>query len=145
MQILKIRATISKYQILKKMKILYLHLQFQVSIYSYTYLIHMYFLTYRFLSENNIDGQFNKLDTSSLVDEENILKATFVLQILTLLKKRFLHYRRNYRLLIITLLLPAVFVAVAMGFSLIRPPDDSEDPLQMSSSLYSKFSAEFVR
>ncbi|XP_077295460.1 lipid droplet defective [Arctopsyche grandis] len=95
-------------------------------------------------SDDSRKDEFQKSDRLHLMNENGTLHGSFTEQMLALLKKRFLHYHRNYRVLIITLLLPAVFVAFAMGFSLIRPPDDSEDPLNLSSSLYNKFSAEFV-
>lgn len=53
------------------------------------------------------------------------------------LKKRFLHFKRNYRLILCTLILPTVFVIIAMGFMILRPPGDHDINLQFSRGLYS--------
>lgn len=54
-----------------------------------------------------------------------------------LLTKRFHHFRRDWRALITCIVLPCVFVAIAMGFTLIRPPVDPFSPaLLLDPSLY---------
>ncbi|XP_055631846.1 glucosylceramide transporter ABCA12 [Toxorhynchites rutilus septentrionalis] len=68
-------------------------------------------------------------------------QSTF--QIITsLLSKRFLHFRRNYRLLICLLVLPTLFQIVAMFFMTIRPPGEHDKALEFSTDLY-KGSTEF--
>ncbi|XP_043289977.1 uncharacterized protein ldd isoform X2 [Venturia canescens] len=53
-----------------------------------------------------------------------------------LLKKRLWHFARDWRSPLATLILPTIFVAVAMGFSLIRPPSGDEPPLDLNPKLY---------
>lgn len=56
--------------------------------------------------------------------------------VLLLLWKRWTHFRRNYRLLLTMLLLPAVFEIVAMSFMNLRPPDQHGVALKLSKNLY---------
>ncbi|XP_062562122.1 glucosylceramide transporter ABCA12 [Armigeres subalbatus] len=60
----------------------------------------------------------------------------------SLLHKRFLHFRRNYRLLICILILPTLFEIIAMYFMTLRPPGEHDKPLELSTALY-RGSAEF--
>lgn len=60
----------------------------------------------------------------------------FLRVILLLLWKRWTHFRRNYRLLVTILLLPAVFEIVAMSFMNLRPPDQHGVALRLSPNLY---------
>lgn len=53
-----------------------------------------------------------------------------------LLWKRFVHFRRNYRLMLCVLVLPTVFVAIAMAFMTIRPPGEFDEALPISRQLY---------
>ncbi|XP_011308769.1 uncharacterized protein ldd isoform X2 [Fopius arisanus] len=74
-------------------------------------------------------------------DTENIITEMMVKpspwrQARALLKKRMWHFSRDWRAPLATLLLPTVFVAIAMGFSLIRPPSSDEPPLDLSPKLY---------
>nr|XP_029714133.1 LOW QUALITY PROTEIN: ATP-binding cassette sub-family A member 12 [Aedes albopictus] len=62
--------------------------------------------------------------------------------IASLLHKRFLHFRRNYRLLICLLVLPTLFEVIAMYFMTIRPPGEHDQALELSTALYHD-SAEF--
>lgn len=50
--------------------------------------------------------------------------------------KRFKHFRRNFRLIICVLVLPTVFVALAMAFMTIRPPGEFDVALPMGPQLY---------
>lgn len=50
--------------------------------------------------------------------------------------KRFLHFRRNYRLLICILVLPVIFEIIAMGFMKIRPPGDYDNAIEFNRALY---------
>lgn len=53
-----------------------------------------------------------------------------------LLKKRFLHFKRNYRLILCVLILPIVFEILAMAFMNVRPPGEHDVDLQFSRGLY---------
>lgn len=53
-----------------------------------------------------------------------------------LLKKRFLHFKRNYRLILCMLILPTLFEIIAMGFMTLRPPGEHDIDLQFSRALY---------
>lgn len=50
--------------------------------------------------------------------------------------KRFKHFRRNFRLIVCVLVLPTIFVALAMAFMTIRPPGEFDIALPMSPQLY---------
>ena len=50
--------------------------------------------------------------------------------------KRFLHFRRNYKLLICILVLPVIFEIIAMGFMTIRPPGDYDKAIEFNRALY---------
>lgn len=54
-----------------------------------------------------------------------------------LFKKRFLHFKRNYRLILSMLILPTLFVVIAMGFMKLRPPGEFDIDLEFSRRLYS--------
>lgn len=60
----------------------------------------------------------------------------FVQIVTLLLWKRWTHFRRNYRLLITILLLPPIFLVIAMSFMKLRPPDEHGVALKISSNLY---------
>lgn len=53
-----------------------------------------------------------------------------------LLWKRFLHFKRNYRLILCVLVLPTLFEIIAMGFMMLRPPGEHDVNLQFSRNLY---------
>ncbi|XP_072945673.1 uncharacterized protein ldd [Epargyreus clarus] len=57
-------------------------------------------------------------------------------QLLALLRARALHYARNRWLLFMLIILPSLFVSIAMGFSTIRPPADTEIALKLTRDLY---------
>lgn len=50
--------------------------------------------------------------------------------------KRFLHFRRNYKLMICILVLPVIFEIIAMGFMKIRPPGDYDNELEFNRAMY---------
>lgn len=56
--------------------------------------------------------------------------------VMNLLRKRFLHFKRNYRLILCTLILPTLFEIIAMGFMNLRPPGEHDIDLQFSRGLY---------
>lgn len=62
-----------------------------------------------------------------------------------LLKKRIWHFRKDWLTFLAGLLLPTMFVAVAMGFSLIRPPSGNEPPLALTPKLYDTHPTYFYR
>ncbi|XP_045487538.1 uncharacterized protein LOC111000059 [Pieris rapae] len=77
-----------------------------------------------------------KTDCVPLVPPEGPLKASAARQFLALLQKRYTHYIRNRWLLFLLLVLPSLFVTVAMGFASIRPPADNEISLRLHPDLY---------
>ncbi|CAH4000203.1 unnamed protein product [Pieris brassicae] len=77
-----------------------------------------------------------KTDRAPLVPSEGPLKASAARQFLALLHKRYTHYIRNRWLLFLLLVLPSLFVTVAMGFASIRPPADNEISLRLHPDLY---------
>ncbi|XP_038218742.1 uncharacterized protein LOC119837297 [Zerene cesonia] len=50
--------------------------------------------------------------------------------------KRLLHYTRNRMLLFLLIILPSLFVTIAMGFATIRPPANDEISLKLNRHLY---------
>lgn len=54
-----------------------------------------------------------------------------------LFKKRFLHFKRNYRLILCIFILPTLFEIMAMGFMTLRPPGEYDIDLKFSRALYS--------
>lgn len=53
-----------------------------------------------------------------------------------LFSKRFLHFKRNYRLIVCVLVLPVLFEMLAMGLMIQRPPGEHGVNLPFSSALY---------
>lgn len=50
--------------------------------------------------------------------------------------KRFTHFKRNYRMLLFVLALPAIFEALAMTCMIFRPPGEFDTELVLSQKLY---------
>ncbi|XP_078047717.1 lipid droplet defective isoform X2 [Augochlora pura] len=75
-------------------------------------------------------------DDIDLIDDEPTLNPTPTRQAKALLKKRMWHFRKDWMTLFAGLFLPTIFVAVAMGFSLIRPPSQDEPALPLTPKLY---------
>ncbi|XP_017788277.1 PREDICTED: uncharacterized protein LOC108570860 [Habropoda laboriosa] len=71
-----------------------------------------------------------------LLDVESSTKPSTIRQIKALLKKRVWHFRKDWLTFSAGLFLPTMFVAVAMGFSLIRPPSEDEPMLTLTPKLY---------
>lgn len=69
-----------------------------------------------------------------IVQEEHLTEFE-VMKIL--LKKRYLHFKRNFRLILCVLILPAIFEIIAMGFMQLRPPGEHDVNLKFSRGLYS--------
>lgn len=77
----------------------------------------------------------------SIVQERKLSES----EVMTaLLKKRFLHFKRNYRLILTVLVLPTIFVMIAMGFMTLRPPGEHDVNLHFSRDLYAN-TMEFYR
>ncbi|KAL6258986.1 hypothetical protein P5V15_008908 [Pogonomyrmex californicus] len=74
-------------------------------------------------------------DTLDLITE-TVLKPSPIRQMKAMIKKRLWHFARDWRAPLAALVLPTMFVAVAMGFSLIRPPSENEPPLDLTPKLY---------
>nr|XP_031839600.1 uncharacterized protein LOC116430078 isoform X2 [Nomia melanderi] len=75
-------------------------------------------------------------DEVDLIGGEPALNPTPIRQVKALLKKRMWHFRKDWMTFVAGLLLPTTFVAVAMGFSLIRPPSGDEPALPLTPKLY---------
>jgi ABC-2 family transporter protein len=73
---------------------------------------------------------------NNLNQESKIEKTSFMGIVKKLFWKRFLHFRRNYKLLVCILVLPVIFEMIAMGFMTIRPPGDHENSIKFSRSMY---------
>ncbi|CAF4764109.1 unnamed protein product [Pieris macdunnoughi] len=87
-------------------------------------------------TSKSVSSSSIKTDHAPLVPPEGPLKASAPRQFLALLHKRYIHYIRNRWLLFLLLVLPSLFVTVAMGFASIRPPADNEISLRLHPDLY---------
>nr|XP_037871414.1 uncharacterized protein LOC101740576 isoform X2 [Bombyx mori] len=67
---------------------------------------------------------------------EGALRASCREMFAALMYARYLHHVRNRWLMFMLLLLPSVFVTVAMGFSSLRPPAVKEIALKLNADLY---------
>lgn len=85
-------------------------------------------------SEDNID-----------LITHTILKPSPIRQMKAIIKKRLWHFAKDWRAPLAALVLPTMFVAVAMGFSLIRPPSENEPPLPLTPKLYDTHPTYFYR
>lgn len=92
----------------------------------------------------SVENLENAEDISSLIDNGEKLTGNTLLKFTALLKKRAIHYMHDWRIILCALVLPTVFTAVAMGFSLIRPPSDNDSALQLTSDLYKPHSTSFI-
>ncbi|XP_067204074.1 uncharacterized protein ldd isoform X2 [Linepithema humile] len=70
------------------------------------------------------------------ISTEMVLKPSPIRQMKAMIKKRLWHFARDWRAPLAALVLPTMFVAVAMGFSLIRPPSEDEPALILTPKLY---------
>ncbi|XP_014474957.1 PREDICTED: ATP-binding cassette sub-family A member 13 isoform X2 [Dinoponera quadriceps] len=75
-------------------------------------------------------------DDVDLITSEMLSKPSPFRQMRAIIKKRLWHFARDWRAPLAALVLPTMFVAVAMGFSLIRPPSEDEPPLALTPKLY---------
>lgn len=83
-------------------------------------------------------------DNTDLITDM-ILKPSPIRQMKAMIKKRLWHFARDWRAPLAALILPTMFVAVAMGFSLIRPPSENEPPLALTPKLYDTHPTYFYR
>lgn len=84
---------------------------------------------------NNDHSNNKKMEeVSPIVQEEKLSEFDVVKSLLT---KRFLHFKRNYRLILCMLVLPTLFEVIAMGFMILRPPGEHDIDLRFSRALYS--------
>lgn len=72
-------------------------------------------------------------DVSPIIQQEKLSEFEVVKNLLT---KRYLHFKRNYRLILCMLVLPTMFEIIAMGFMTLRPPGEHDINLQFSRALY---------
>lgn len=92
--------------------------------------------------KSNSNGyNHNGYDTGKKTEEINPIvqreKLSEFEVVKNLLKKRFLHFKRNYRLILCVLILPTIFEIIAMGFMTLRPPGEHDIDLRFSRELYS--------
>lgn len=80
-----------------------------------------------------------------LIGYEPAPNPTPMKQMAALLTKKLWHFARDWRAPLAALFLPTLFIAVAMGFSLIRPPSGDEPPLILTPNLYNTQSTYFYR
>lgn len=70
-------------------------------------------------------------------ESEKMPERTSLKQVVgSLFCKRFLHFRRNYKLMICILVLPVIFEIIAMGFMKIRPPGDYDNSIEFNRAMY---------
>ncbi len=62
-----------------------------------------------------------------------------------LIHKRFHHNRRDYRSITSQIILPSLFVCIAMACILVRPVSKEQPSLHLNLSLYEPWSSEFFR
>ncbi|XP_045778783.1 phospholipid-transporting ATPase ABCA1 [Maniola jurtina] len=77
-----------------------------------------------------------KNDHTPLVSPDGPLRGSNWQQFTALMYARYLHYLRNRWLLFLLVVLPSLFLAVAMAFSSIRPPADAEVSLKLYTDMY---------
>lgn len=63
-------------------------------------------------------------------------KTSLLDVLLNLIWKRFLHFRRNYKLMLCILVLPVIFEIIAMGFMKIRPPGSYDNSIEFNRAMY---------
>lgn len=78
-----------------------------------------------------VNGLQNNHEQKSKIEKSTLLEI-----LCNLLKKRFLHFRRNYKLMLCILVLPVIFEIIAMGFMKIRPPGDYDHSIEFNRAMY---------
>lgn len=104
-----------------------------------------------FLGISMISGSSAQLPTIShgtlapLTKPTNIKgRKLYFLQFQSLLLKRFHHTKRNWKVFLSHIVLPLLFVAMSMGFTLLRPSQIFQRPWLLTPAMYDQ-SAMFVR
>ncbi|XP_050355241.1 uncharacterized protein LOC126776662 [Nymphalis io] len=87
-------------------------------------------------SSNSASTSCIKNDQTPLVSPEGPLKGTAWQQFVAIFYARYLHYLRNRLLLFLLIVLPSLFIIIAMAFSTIRPPADNEISLKLYRDTY---------
>lgn len=85
------------------------------------------------LSAFDAEKKTNENGALSIIQREKLTELE-IMKIL--LRKRFLHFKRNYRLIVCVLVLPVLFEMIAMGLMIQRPPGEHGKNLQFSRGLY---------
>lgn len=90
------------------------------------------------LMETHENGHQNQKDVNDRInDTENSNDDLSEFGIIrNLLWKRFVHFKRNFRLLICIVVLPILFDIFAMQFVTLRPPGEHDINLKLSTNLY---------
>lgn len=83
---------------------------------------------------HTIHNVIKKFDEASQIVQHEKLTEFEVVK--NLVKKRFLHFKRNYRLILCMLIMPTLFEMIAMGFMTLRPPGEHDVNLRFSRALY---------
>jgi hypothetical protein len=83
-----------------------------------------------------LNGNYNNGSNDGSRQQKNGNVLSFREMVSNLFLKRFLHFKRNYRLLICILVLPVIFEMIAMGFMKIRPPGDYDNSIEFNRSMY---------
>ncbi|CAF1416980.1 unnamed protein product [Rotaria magnacalcarata] len=96
-----------------------------------------------------ISGSSTQLPASTAnLTPEKYAKITgrklYFSQFQTLLLKRFHHTKRNWKVFLSHILLPLIFVAMSMGFTLLRPSQTFQRPWLLTPAMYEN-SAMFVK
>ena len=89
-------------------------------------------------SKTNNNGEINEKNNDKFkeISQMEMIQNLFL--------KRFIHFKRNFRLILCVLILPTIFDVIAMGFMKIRPPSEYDKNLMFSTDLYPD-STEFLR
>ena len=83
-------------------------------------------------SSTHTRDTFTTSPSSIKYQGRDLLKQQFI----GLILQRLHHYRRNMRVLLTNVFLPCLFVALSMGFTLIRPKLTKQISLEMSPEIY---------
>ncbi len=93
-------------------------------------------------------AQIPTISSGTLVPLTKPIKITgrklYFHQFQTLLLKRFHHTKRNWKVLLSHILFPLLFVAMSMGFTLLRPSQIFQRPWLLTPAMYDQ-SAMFVK
>lgn len=93
-------------------------------------------------------GQIPAISQSTLTPLTKPARVTgrqlYFHQFQTLLLKRFHHTKRNWRVFLSHIFLPLIFVAMSMGFTLLRPSQIFQRPWLLTPAMYDQ-SAMFIK